>query len=167
MKNTYLHFSNIAGLSLFLIVLLLCRTADARVSSMTFEKQIDINGKSYSSITVKCSGRQGRPNLLKQAGKSNWCDSQLIDTCHRNKLKAAEYACSSNRIGTIRSIANGQENLAAQQASEVKKNSINKLLLEQAQIEEKLIAIKQARQMLNRKEMNVIQQRQQLYAAGD
>jgi len=78
-------------------VVVFASAANAKVASMSGEQSfVDANGVSSAKVTVKCSASKEAKTIIRSGEGAQWCDSVLVDLCHRHKLRAAKNVCGFN-----------------------------------------------------------------------
>ena len=131
----------------------------AKVASVSGGSSVNIDGQEYQSVSVKCRNASARPILLKRKGERQWCDSVFTSECSSEKVRAAQFVCSSGYSRKLKQLAVGSPSEPVVLVEEKKLAvSVNNDVLnaEKLKIENAILAIKARRLVLSHREADLL-----------
>lgn len=145
-------------ISLTALIQGMSNTALAKVSSISGASLVTIDGQEYQSVAVKCRSGRVRSTLLNNRNTKQWCDSTVVSACYSDKIRAAQYICSSsyNRAVKQLSVSSSVEldkEVAVEPELAVNTDALN---AEKQEIDDAILAIKAKRLVLRQRETDLL-----------
>jgi len=141
-------------LSFIVVVIFNSPASHARLTALSAQNTIQIDGQSYDQVFASCGTKDNKPMLVRKKGDRQWCDSATEDVCHTNKLEVGQEVCSlsySNRLKALNKKGNKKKHQQSNQVADLRKEAMD--------IEAALIEIQAKRIALLQRELGLIKQR--------
>jgi len=136
------------------IVVFNTQASHARLSALSVENTIKIDGQSYDQVFASCGTKDQKPMLIRKQGERQWCDSTIENLCHTNKLEVGQRVCSLSYSKRLKAL-NSDDNKAAVNQS----GGVVDLRKEAMEIKAALIDIQATRVALLQRELELRKQR--------
>ncbi len=138
-------------------------TALAKVSSISGASLVTIDGQEYQSVAVKCRSGRVRSTLLNNKITKQWCDSTVASACYSDKIRAAQYVCSSSYSRAVKelsvssSVESDNEVVVAVEPAPAPVVNNDALNAEKQKIDDAILAIKAKRLVLRQRETDLLE----------
>jgi len=139
-------------LSFTLLFISSIQVSHARLTSLSAVTTVNVDGQSLQQVVVSCGTKNQRPILLRKKGGRQWCDSQITNICHQNKVEVGERVCSLSYSHRLKS-------LVGTESKRKKSGEVAELLKEARDIEDALLEIQASRIALRKRKLELIKQR--------
>ncbi len=126
----------------------------ARLTSLSSSETVNVQGQNQQHVLANCGTKKHKPLLIKKANREQWCDSVLVDICHKDKFEVGQRVCSLSYSNRLKS-----EKRTPSSTAKAEPSHRNELIREAMNIEAALIEIQAARIKLRKRELALIKQR--------